>query len=107
QRTPFRRHAAIVEHWLANEFNLDPAFETDDGSHQQMISVRVGRRPGVRSNPVLVKPGTDRQRVANDNPTGWCLPRPDQDFGTWVVDPLRRVVDAEGTEPKAPGLPVE
>ena len=69
-RSPFRRHAAVVEARLADELDLDPAFEAEDRSHQQMVGVGVGGRPGVRCDLVLVIPGADRQRVADKNPAG-------------------------------------
>ena len=106
-RGPFRRHAAVVEVRLADELDLDPAFEAEDRSHEQMVGVGVGGRPGVRCDLVLVIPGADRQRVADENPAGRRLPRRDQDVRARFVDPRRRVVDPEGPEPKASGLPVE
>ena len=106
-RGPLRRHAAVVEGRLADELDLDPAFEAEDRSHEQMVGVVVGRRPGVRCDLVLVIPGADRQRVADENPAGRRLPRRGQDVRARLVDPRRRVVDPEGPEPKASGLPVK
>src|SRR5262245_37701715 len=98
---PFRRRAAVVECWLANQLDLNAAFKAENGSHQQVVSVLVGRRPGMRSDPVLMIAGPDRQSIADDNPTGRRLPSRDQDVGTWLVDPLRRMVNSEWPEPKA------
>jgi hypothetical protein len=61
----------------------------------------------VRCDLVLVIPGADRQRVADENPAGRRLPRRGQDVRARLVEPRRRVVDPEGPEPKASGLPVE
>ena len=102
-----RRHAAVVEGRLADELDLNPAFKAVDRSHQHMVGVVVGRRPGVRGDLVLVIPGADRQRVADENPSGRSLPRRCQDVRARLVDPRRRVVDPEGPEPKASTLPVK
>jgi len=56
---------------------------------------------------VFVIPGTDRQRVSNENPAGRRLPRRGQDVRARLVDPRGGVIDSEGPEPKASGLPVE
>ena len=106
-RSPFRRHAAVVEGRFADEFDLDPAFEAEDRSHEQMVGVVVCGRPGVRCDLVLVIPGADRQRVADKNPAGRRFPGRDQDVRARLVDPRCRVVDPEGPEAKTSGLPVE
>src|SRR5258706_12155261 len=72
-----------------------------------MVSVVGGGRPGVRRDLVLVITRANRQRVADENPAGRRLPRRGQDVRARLVDPRRGVVDPEGPEPKASGLPVE
>ena len=106
-RAPRRRHPAVVEGRFADELDLDPAFETQNGPHEHMVSVVVGGRPGVRCDRVFVIPGADRQRVAHKNPARRRLPRRGQDVRTRLVDPRCGMVDPEGAEPKASGLPVE
>jgi hypothetical protein len=59
-RAPCRRHPTIVEGRFADERDLDLAFETQDGPHEQMVSVVVGGRPGMRRDLVLVILRTDR-----------------------------------------------
>jgi hypothetical protein len=61
----------------------------------------------VRCDLVLVFPRTDRQRVADKNPAGRRFPGRDHDVCARLVDPRRRVVDPEGSEAKASGLPIE
>jgi hypothetical protein len=85
-RGPFRGRPTVVEGRLANELDLDTAFEANNRSHQQVVGVLIGRRPGVRRDPVLVIAGTDRQGVANDNPTGRRLPSRHQHVGARLVD---------------------
>jgi len=87
-RGPFRGHATVVEGRLANELDLNTAFEARNRSHQQVVGVLVGRRPGVRCDPVLVITGTDREGVANDNPTRRRLPSRHQDVGARLIDPF-------------------
>ena len=106
-RAPFRRHPAVVEGRLADELDLDPAFQAQDRSNEQMVSVVIGGGPGVRCNLVLVIPGANRQRVADENPAGRRFPRRGQDVRARLINPRRWVVDPEGPEPKTAGLPVE
>ena len=72
-----------------------------------MVGVVVCGRSGVRCDRVLVIPGSDRQRVAYQNPAGRRFPGGDQDVRPWLVDARCRMVDPEGSEAKAAGLPVE
>jgi hypothetical protein len=69
-RCPLRRHAAVVEGRLADELDLDSAFEAEDRSHEQMVRVVVCGRPGVRSDLVFVIPGpivnASRTRIQPD-----------------------------------------
>ena len=106
-RGPLRRHAAVVEGGLADKFDLDHAFEAEDRSHEHMIGVAVCGRPGVGCDFVLVIPGADRQRVVDNNPAGRRFPGRDQDVRARLVNPHCRMVDPEGSEAKASGLPVE
>src|SRR5215469_18786135 len=106
-RAPFRRHTAVVKGGLADELDLHLAFKAEDRSHEQMVSVVIGGRPGVRCDLVLVIPGADRQRVADENPAGRRLPGRGQNVCARLVDSRRGMVDPEGPEPKPSGLPVE
>jgi len=81
--------------------------EAEDRSHEQVVSVVVCRRSGVRCDLVLVISRADRQRVADENPAGRRLPGRGQDIRARLVDSHRGVVDPEGPEPRASGLPVE
>jgi hypothetical protein len=104
---PCRRHPAVVEGRFANELDLDPAFQAQDSPHQQVVSVVVGGRPRVRCDLVLVIPGADRQRVADENPPRGRLPCRGQDVRARLVDPRRGVVNPERPEPEAAGLTVK
>ena len=50
---PLRRRAAVVEDRLADQLDLDAAFEALDRAHEHVVGVVVGRRPGVRRDHVL------------------------------------------------------
>src|SRR5215471_2414280 len=105
--SPLRRYAAVVEGGLAEKFDLDPAFEAEDRSHEHMVGIVVCRRPGVGCDLVLMIPRADRQRVADKDPARRRFPGRDQDVRARLVDPRYRVVDPEGSEAKTSGLPVE
>ena len=72
-----------------------------------MVGVGVDGRSGVGCDLVLVILGTDRQRVADNNPAGRRFPGRDQDVRARLIDPRCRMVDPEGSEAKTSGLPVE
>ena len=104
---PLRRHAAVVEGRLADEFDLDLPFEAKDRSHEHMVGVVVGGRPRMRCDLVLVIPGADCQSVTDKNPARRRFPRRHQDVRARLVDPRCRVVNAEGPEAKTSGFPVK
>ena len=62
---PLRRHAAVVEGRLADEFDLDLPFEAKDRSPEHMVGVVVCGRPRMRCDLVLMIPGADCQSVTD------------------------------------------
>ena len=50
---------------LADEFELEVAFEAEDRPHEHVVGVVVERRPGVGGDPVLAMFGAHGQRVAH------------------------------------------
>ena len=104
---PLGRRAAVVEARLADQLDLDAAVEAQDRPHQHVVGVVVGRRPGVRSDLVLVIPRAHRQRVANHDPAGRRLPGGGDDVGPGLVDARRWEVDAERSQPERAGLAIE
>ena len=54
---PLRLGASVVEHRLADEFDLDLPLQASDGSHQRVIGIFIGRGPRVRRDDVLARPG--------------------------------------------------
>ena len=104
---PLRRHAAVVEHGLADQLDLDPAVEAQDRAHQHVVAVVVGRRPGVGRDHVLTAPRAHGQGVAHQDPPGRRLPGRQQGVGPRLVPHVRRVVDAERPEPERAGSTVE
>ena len=75
---PLPGRAPVVEDHLAHQLDVDTAFQAQDGAHQHVIAVAVGRWPGVWGDRVLVLPRTHRQRVANDDHSGGRVPRRDE-----------------------------
>ena len=67
-RGPLRRHAAVVEGGLADQFDRDSAFQAEDRSHEHMVPVVIWGSPSVRCDLILVIAGADRQRVTDKNP---------------------------------------
>ncbi len=104
---PFGRHAAIVEHGLADQLDLDFAVEAQDRAHQHVIGVVVGGGPCMRRDLVLAVPRAHREGVANHDPAGRRLPGRQQDVGARLVEHAGRVVDAERPEPEGARLSVE
>jgi hypothetical protein len=62
---PLGRRPAIVEHRLTYQLDLDGAVEAADRTHQHVIAVVVGRRPGMRGDLVFALPWTHRQSIAD------------------------------------------
>ena len=54
---PLARRAAVVEHRLADQLDLDAAVEAFDRAHEHVVGVVVGRRPRVRRDLVLARGG--------------------------------------------------
>ena len=92
---PLGRRPAVVERRLADQLDLDGAVQAADGTHQQVIGVVVGRRPGVRGDLVLALPRTHGQGVADLDPARRRLPRRREDVRPGLVHPRGRVVDPE------------
>ena len=104
---PLRGDAAVVEDRLADELDLDRAREALNGANEHVVGVVVGRRPRVRRDLVLVVPRPHGQGVSDDDPAGRRLPGRGEDVRPGLVHDRRRMVDAEGPEPKRAGPPVE
>src|SRR5262245_4353276 len=71
---PLGRSAAVVEHGLTDELDLDVAFQALDRAHEHVLAVVVGRWARVRSDRVHTVRRTHRQSVTNDDPAGRRLP---------------------------------
>ena len=100
---PRRRHAAVVEHGLAHELDLDLALEALDRAHQHVVGVVVGRRPGVRRDRVLVLARADGQRLAHLAPSRsgvFHVVRITLVPGSYIA--RRGHVDAVGAKPELP-----
>ena len=97
----------VVEHRLACELHLDFPLQAHRHTHEQVVGVFVGRRPGMRRDEVLTTAGSQGEGVAHYRPAGRRLPRGEQDVRSRLVDSRRRHVDAEGPEPEGTGLAVE
>ena len=72
------RDAAVVEHRLADEVDVDAALDALDRAHEQVVGVVVERRARVRRDRVLDAPRAERERVAHDDPPGRHVPGGDQ-----------------------------
>ena len=99
--------ASVVEGGLADEFNLDAAFEALDRAHQHMVAVVVGRRPGVGSDRVLAIGRAHRQRVTDDDPAPRGPPGGHEHVRPGFVVARGRMRDSERPEPKGARLPIE
>ena len=104
---PLRWDAAVVEHGLADEVDVDAAPDAFDGAHEQVLRVVVERRARMRGDRVVDEPGAHRQRVAHDDPAGRHVPGGDQHVGPGLVRAVRGRVGAERPEPEIAGLAVE
>ncbi len=104
---PLRRDAPVVEGRLAGQLHLDLPLQAHRNAHEQVFGVFVGRRPGVRRDPVHAAAGAEDQRVAHDRPPARGLPRGQQDVRPGLVDACRRDVDPERPEAEVAGLAVE
>ena len=97
----------VVEDRLADELDLDVAVDALRGPHEDVLGVVVGWGPRVRRHRIRSTSRSDRQRVPDDDPARWRLPRGHQDVGPGFVDPLGRDVDAERAEAERAGFAVE
>ena len=107
RQRPRRRCSAVVEHRLADQFDLDLTVDARRGPHQDMIGVIVGRGSGVRRDDVFALSRPHRQRVAHDDPTARRVPRRRHDVRARLIGARRRDVDTERTKPEIPRLAVE
>ena len=107
RQRPLPRCAAVIEPRLAHELDFDAALDAPDGPHEHVLGVLVGRRPGVRGDRILAAARTHHQRVANDRPPAWSLPRSYQRVGPWLIGPAAWNVDPERAEPERAGAPVK
>ena len=100
--------AAVVEHRLAHERELDLAVDAADSAQQDVVGVVIGRRPpvGVRALPGMV-PGADQQDVADDDPAAAGPPARLEDHRSRQVAARGRHVHTGGPEPERAGVAVE
>ena len=104
---PLGRRPAVVEDRLTHQLDLDCAVNAADGTHQQVITIVVGRRTRVRGDLVLAFARTHRQGVADFEPACRRLPGRREDVRPGLVHARGRVVDPERPEPEVAGLTVE
>ncbi len=104
---PFRRSAAVVERRLADQLELDFAFQARHRPHEHVVGVLVGRRAGVRRYVVLVGSRTHGQRIADLDPSAWRLPRRGQHVRAGHVVAVRRDHDSERAKPEQARLAIE
>ena len=99
--------AAVVEHRLADELDLDLSVDALGHPDEEVVGVVVRRRSGVRRDRVLAVVGAHREGVVDHEPPAWRVPRRAEDVRPRLVGPGRRHVDAEGPEAEVPRLAVE
>ena len=104
---PLGRRATVVEGGLADDLDLDLAFQAFDGTNEHVVRVVVRGRPRVGSDGVLVVRRAYRQRVAHLDPARGGLPRRYEDVRPRFIRTRCRVVDPEGPEPEEAGFAVE
>ena len=104
---PFGRRAAVIEGRFADQLELDAALDAERRAHEQMLAVLVGRRPGVRRDPVLALARAHGERVADQHPTRRRVPGGRDDVRARLVDACRWHVDPEGPEAEGAVLAVE
>ena len=95
---PLGGGAAVVEHRLAHELELDAPLDALDRPHEEVLGVLVGRRPRVRRDRVLLVVRAHHEGVAHHEPAGRRVPGGRQDVRPRHVGARRRGVDAEGAE---------
>ena len=104
---PRRLGAAVIEHRLADDLDLDLTVDACSRPHQGVCGVIVRGRPGVRRDLVLALTRSHGQRVADNDPAARGVPRRGEDVGPGLVLPRRRDVDAERPQPEVPRLAVK
>ena len=104
---PLGGDAAVVEHRLAHDLDLDLTVDALGRPNQHVVGVVVGGRPRVRRDLVLTLVRPHGQRVADDDPTALRVPRRGEDVGAGLVGTRRRDVDAVRSQAEVPGLAVE
>ncbi len=104
---PLARRATVVEGRLADQLDLDLALQAAHGSHEDVLRVLVGRRPGVRRDPILVCRRAHDQRVVDLDPPAGCLPGRHQHVGAGLVEPPRRNGGPERSQSEHAGLAIE
>ena len=104
---PLGRRAPVVEDRLAHQVDLDAALQAQDGAHEHVVAVLVGRRPGVRRDLVLVIARTHGQRVADQGPAARRVPRRQEGVRAGLVDARRGDVDTERAQPERAGLAIQ
>src|SRR5579863_276236 len=108
-RCPGAGGAAVVEHRLAEQLDLDRAMEALDRANEHVVGVVIGRRARVsgRCAGLALAPGADDQRVADERPSGRRLPGRLEHVGARLVAAARGNTHAGWPETESPGAAIE
>src|SRR6202165_2895012 len=99
---PFGGGASVIEHGVAVEAQLDVTDDAARGAQQDVLRLVVARRPAVGAgSPLAVVPGTDAQRIADDQPARPRAPRGLQHQRSRQVAAAGRHLYAGGPESEA------
>jgi hypothetical protein len=104
---PLGGDAAVVEHRLAHELDLDRTVHALHDPDERMVGVLVGRRAGVGRDRVDPPAGTHGQRIAHDDPPARGVPRGHEHVRPGLVVPGARNREPVRAYAEAPRLPVE
>ena len=91
---PLGGRAPVVEGRLADQLDLHIALEAEDGAHQQVVGVVVGRGPRMWRDLVLAAARAHGQRVADQDPARGRVPRGGDGVRPGLVEPRRGHVHA-------------
>ena len=105
--SPSGGNVPVVEDGFADELDLHVAVDALCRPNEDVFGVVVGRRSSVGRHGVGSPSRSDGQRVPDDDPARWGLPRRHEDVGPGFVHPLGRDVDAERAEAERARFPVE
>ena len=104
---PFPGHASIIKRGLAHQIDLDRPAGARGGPHQRVVGILVGGRSGVRRDRIRAAARAHRQRITNDGPARWGLPRGDERVRPRFIDPVTGDSDPEWTEAETACAAVE